>query len=570
MSRAARDSLVIWIDERCVGAAMIAPGDRPRINKAVDLPVSPEQLGWMVDPVRAAQLGQSLRQAMKNAGVHPRGGRALAVVSRQCVVLKRLRFDGVIDVERDLPGMVRLQLVRQLALPLEGGAIDYALHQDSGPEPRDSVSVIAAAMIGQRFDGIRAMVKAAGLKLTCLGVSPSGLAALASPTLANAVGPVLAIVPTINGADYLIVDEGRLTFARTVELTLPGGSSATSEPSEPQQPSPLSIGLLATEAKRTWVSERLTASTEPVSVAMALVPAWVSQEERQKLADHCAAELGMPCTPASLGDLVEVADGAVDEPLPSWLFAAAGVVQGWHLKLEAIDLLRVRKPPDTNAKWRKLAMAAALMIVAGAGAAYTMLSAQLRDLQMQKQQIAERIGPLQEQLSGAMQTQIILGHLQRWAQTEPDWLGHLDTITSTLPARESFVMTDLTLSGSARVSYEPGKGKQLVYNPKAWQSRASLDATIHGRAATTSVADAWRGRLVSDAFYSVAPLGRDMPPSGDQRYPVPVSLRLLAGDASAPGAQPEQADGENKTAARRGRSTGPSATQTADAGGGEP
>lgn len=564
MARSIRANLVVWIDERRIGAAMIAPGERPRIEKAVDLPVPAEQLGWMEDTERANQLGQSLKVAMKNAAIHPRASKALGVVSRQCVVLKRLRFDGNLDRDRDLPGMVRLQLIRQLALPLEGAAIDYALHQDTASEPKDSVSVIAAAMIGQRLLGIRAMAKAAGLKLTGLGVSPSGLAALAGPTLANADGPVLAIVPTITGADYLIVDDGRLTFARTIELTLPSDVAAGNDPSDTHQPAPIRIDLLATEAKRTWVSERLTASTEPVSVAMALVPAWVSQAERQKLADHCAAELGMPCTAASLSDLVDTAEGAVDEPFPSWIFAAAGVAQGWHLGLEAIDLLRIRKPPDTNAKWRKGAMAAALALVAAAGIAYTMLSAQLRDLESQKQQIAARLGPMQERVAPAMRTQITLGHMQRWEQNHADWLGHLDKITSTLPAPESFVISDLSLKGNPLLAYEPGKGRHTMYNPKAWHASVSMEASITGRAASTSIADAWRGRLVNDALYSVAPVGRDMPPSGDQRYPVPMALKLFTGVA-APPEEPEREEQEPQKPERAANMQEPAAESLADA-----
>lgn len=533
MPRGTRASLVVWIDERRVGAASIAPGEPPSVLRATDLPVPSELLGWMDDLEKATQLGRSLKAAMRDASFHAPSGRAVGVVSRQCVVLKRLRFEGEVDQERDLPGMVRLQLVKQLALPLEGAAIDFALHPGTAEGANRGVSVIAAAMIGQRAAAIRSMAKTAGLKLARLGVSPSGLAALAGPTLADAEGPVLAIVPTVSGADYLIVDRGRLSFARMIEITSPYAdtTSSATDPGDSQEPRALPIELLATEAKRTWVSERLAGSAEPVSAAMVLVPHWVEPGDRQKLTERCAGELGIPCTSAALGDLVSIDERGVVEPAASWLFAAAGVAQGAHLNLEAIDLLRQRKPPDPRAKMRQAAMAAAFVAVAAAGITYTMLSAQLRDLEIEKEQINTRLSPMNQRIEPTMQTQVVLHHLQRWDSTGADWLGHVDKVTATLPARESFVLSDLTLTGEVFVAYGSGRGRQASYDPAMWRTGVSLQGTVVGRAASTDIADAWRGRLVSDALYSVSPVGRDMPGSGDQRYPVPVAVRLFSGVA---------------------------------------
>ncbi|MGP1345267.1 MAG: hypothetical protein ACTS3F_01185 [Phycisphaerales bacterium] len=581
MGRGERASLVVWIDERRVGAAVVVPGERARIVRAADLPVRGDLLGWMDAPEKAAELGRSLRAAMHDAGIRGRefGGRAIGVVSRQCIVLKRLRFEGKVDVQRDLPGMVRLQFVRQLALPLEGAAIDYTMHEGSsggegehagtgqvaggagasgGSGGLGGVGVVAAAMIGQRLECVRALVKGAGLKLRHLGVSPTGLAALASPALASADGPVLAVVPTRTGADYLIVDRGCLTFARTIELSMPhdaghdsmvgeGGGSAVGGGGDAGAPAEeraaLRVDLLATEAKRTWVSERLSASAEPVCAAMALVPAWVSGDDRVALADRCAGELGLPCSSAALSDLVDIAGAGVGDGTASWLFAAAGVAQGRHLNLEAIDLLRVRKPPDENAKWRKLAMAAALLIVAGVGVGYTVLSSELRALETQRDLLSERLRPQRERLGGAMQTQVQLAHLRRWESTGVDWLGHLDAITGSLPGRESLLLSDLTLAGAAELIYEPGRGARGAYDPSIWSSRVSLSGTIIGRASGTRVVDGWRGRLVGDALYTVAPVGRDLPGSSDERYPVPVALRLVSSVPSPPPAAPRGGNG---------------------------
>ena len=134
---------------------------------AVHATVAPERIhvqSWLivkvpseVDVRDGAATGAWAATELDKAGM----GRARLVfaVPRGEVVLKTLRFPkGEGSGEAELAGMVRLQMTRQLTMAVEGTAIDYApIGEEEGE--KGSVTVMAAALPGERMNGVRGIAE---------------------------------------------------------------------------------------------------------------------------------------------------------------------------------------------------------------------------------------------------------------------------------------------------------------------------------------------------------------------------------------------------------------------------
>jgi Tfp pilus assembly PilM family ATPase len=175
-------------------------------------------------------------------------GRLVIAVPRGEVILKKLklpRAEGSTGAE--LAGMVRLQMTRQLTMAVEGTAIDYL---PIGDLPQGSaggtVSVLAAALPGERMLYYRELAKAAGCKIERLGLRSAGVASLLAEASQTANGPVLGVAVGIGSTEYAVVESGQLVFARAADIGLGAGDGDDSF-----------IQKIAVEAKRTAMSYRV-------------------------------------------------------------------------------------------------------------------------------------------------------------------------------------------------------------------------------------------------------------------------------------------------------------------------
>jgi Tfp pilus assembly PilM family ATPase len=170
-----------------------------------------------VDPgsADAEALGAILRARLKEAGIAP--APVLVSVGRDRVILKEARYPQVPAAEE--PAIVRFQAAKELTEAPEDVVIDYTPLPEPGPngERRAQIHVLKRQLLSS-FQGL---CRAAGLKLVAVTPRPFGIAASASrfsplppAELAAGAGAVAVLTVTGTWAEFCVVRDGQLLFAR--------------------------------------------------------------------------------------------------------------------------------------------------------------------------------------------------------------------------------------------------------------------------------------------------------------------------------------------------------------------
>ncbi|XOV74929.1 MAG: pilus assembly protein PilM [Phycisphaerales bacterium] len=209
-----------------------------------------------IDPANERDLASWLAASLEQAGCSSKG--ATLVLERSDVVAKRLKLEGVERGDVDLPGMVRYQLMRQVAFQTDEAPIDFMLLQPkvrSLKEVTGEAEVLAATAPIARVDHLRKVCEEAGLDVQRIAVLSLGLAEIAASAMADRVGPTLVIAPTLDGIDYSIHQAGRVLSSRWIET-----QHRTSEQDLTE--------LVVSEARRTRMSHQLTPDSDAIHSAL--------------------------------------------------------------------------------------------------------------------------------------------------------------------------------------------------------------------------------------------------------------------------------------------------------------
>jgi len=120
------------------------------------------QVDQLLDADSAEQLGQTLRERLKSAGIAP--APVLACIARKNVILKEI-LHPPLSAEEEAT-LIRLQVIEELTEPVEQVVIDYttAPQIDAGNEQR-ALALVAGRRLLQAY---QALCRSAGLKLLAL------------------------------------------------------------------------------------------------------------------------------------------------------------------------------------------------------------------------------------------------------------------------------------------------------------------------------------------------------------------------------------------------------------------
>lgn len=489
-------------DRLCAISATAGPGSvKVRAWVSAQIPAGIEAR----DPPAVAEW---VRGTLDGAGVT--GSRLVLAVPRGEVVLKRLKLPRGERGEADLASMVRLQMIRQLNFAIEGAAIDYTPLDEAGAGPAPSmVDVLAGALPGERMAFLRGVASGADLRVERVGLRSAGAAALLAQASRLREGSVLGVAAGWASIEFVVIERGRLVFARAADFGLAsaGGGAGGGEESLAQR--------VAVEAKRTWMSYRVGHDSASVDTVAVLGEGPLARE----LAAACGAGLELPATCVSVPETLHLpermpeADRLVALPLLGLL--------GERLLVPAtLDFAHPRRAIDMGARRRQLALAGAAVLVAVAGLGIVMGSRDLDRLRSSARLAGQRRSNLETDYREFLLTDARLRHIEEWRGADPDWLAHLSWLSNAMPDPRRAQLDVLTGRLAASVAFTTRDG---TYSGGEWSMQRESTFGLQGHAAARDVANELRARLVASNVYVVDSRGPDTPDRFDYMLATPAA-----------------------------------------------
>ncbi len=452
-------------------------------------------------------------------------GQLIFSMGRSDVVLKRLSFPtGAAGVAPDeLAGMVRLQMARQLTMAIDSAAIDYVpIGDPQHPGADGNVSVIAAAMPGDRIEWCRNVAKNVGFKLARVSLRAFGAAALVREQSQRHERPVIAVALGFRTAEFAIVEDGHLVYARATDTGRPSSEAELDAYAE----------RVAVELRRTWTSYRMTAPGEVTPMVAVLAEGNLARA----VGDRCAAAVEGASEvipwPSHVDALAGVgtADKAAITPL-------VGILHEIATDQPAIDFAHPRRAPDRRAATRQKSLLGVLGAIVLLGSGWAIATIQLGSLRSQLDKLQSQESTLRSDLDKFLIDHARLNHMETWSGSRVDWLAHLETINRQLPDPRQSLLDEVTGTYSAEISFAPKSGN---YPLGSWVCTPNATLTIGGKVANRDVAADLRGRLISSNLYNVESRGADVA----DRYSLQLITQLTVprvASETTPAAAPDNA-----------------------------
>lgn len=469
-----------------------------------------------IDPANERDLASWLAASLEQAGCSSKG--VTLVLERSDVVAKRLKLEGVERGDVDLPGMVRYQLMRQVAFQTDEAPIDFMLLQPkvrSLKEVTGEAEVLAATAPIARVDHLRKVCEEAGLDVQRIAVLSLGLAEIAASAMADRVGPTLVIAPTLDGIDYSIHQAGRVLSSRWIET-----QHRTSEQDLTE--------LVVSEARRTRMSHQLTPDSDAIHSALILSEPGGVFGDDEEIATR-------------VGDVLGVITEVVDPRSQPWLsvkgeweserllgliglaIASAKASSGTAGQMHQIDLAHPIKPADKSAAARQLIMAAILLLIVSLGAVKSFGNLKVRSVEADIDALRASQQKVQATYHEAIRQHAAAEYLHRWNDARASPLEHLEQVIGLLPSNEAVLVKSFSWGTRALVDYPRERG-QSGYTPSNWHDSVVVTIGLDLLASSREVADATRATFVAQPSYTVRTAGPDGARANNEKYPEQLEL----------------------------------------------
>ncbi len=488
MARGAPD-VVIELD----GTRMRGVGGRAAGSRVDDFLAIQDDRPEGVRPDDPASVGEWIGRVVRASW--PRARRVAFAVSRGDIVLKGVAIpSGASLSAREVAGMVRLSMARQLATPVDDAVVDYLDRATGGSD-----AVLAGAMARARVDWWRAVADHAGLSLSHLALRSAGTARCLAEFAQRQPGPTLGVALAPSAAEFVVIEDGRLAFARAVDL----GPGAGDDPNALAE-------RVAVEAKRTWVSHRAgRAGAEAEAIGVLGSGALVDH-----LTARCAGALSCPAK----GIEAPVAGAIFPEGWSALDRAAAMPLLGVLLDLAAPDhslnFAEPRRLPDVHARLRMGALVGVLGAIVLAGGAYVLGSTHLARLRSVAGTLEARVAQLETSHQRLLADQARLGHIRAWLGTRTDVVDELATVVETMPPATQAVLDELVGVTGTSIAFTPAQGAPGDLASGAWRTEAQFSLRVEGQTIDREGVTGWRGRFVSGDLaprFSLDNQGADRP-----------------------------------------------------------
>jgi hypothetical protein len=439
----------------------------------------------------AQAMGAWAAQELLRAEIAP--GPVVLSVSRGDVVLRNLSLPRPKDGgEEDLGAMVRLQMARQLALPIESTSIDYA-PVPVGPSAAN-LPVIAGAMPTNRVLWCRAFAKAAGLKLRRIELRCFGVAALLGPLSQSRDGTIVGVAVGWGSTELVIVEDGQMAFARAVDLPRP------TSPAEHE----VFADKVAVEVKRAWIGYR---ASRPGPVPD-LVGVLGEGELIRRVGERCASELQSTARVVALPASIRL-----PREMPESERAAAAPLMGLLVQAvggrPSLDFANPRRPVDRAAKARRMVLAASLGLLVVGGGLFTLGKQRLDAVEASITVVEDERVELTKEYNAFLAQHARLAHLQTWQSGRVDWLAHINLLCGQVPQGGVAFAEEIRGQADSRVTFVPSS-KGTAYPSGEWRLAPLAMFDFKGRSPGRGVATDMRARLLDGDLYGVEIVGPDV------------------------------------------------------------
>ena len=202
-----------------------------------------------LDQGDAAQMGGHIRRTLDQEGISVK--HAIVDIPRDQAILKTLTLPTAHP--EALPGMVAIQIAKELPFPVSEAAVDFTTEGTSNESPTGEVLV--AAVRREVLDTYAAILDAAGLKLDRVGLRPYANKVAVTELLKHAMPERVLFIdvrPTFMEID--VIKHSAMAFSRSASVTIPPGGGASpvlsigDTPASPEFPRAVDSGGTVEEA----------------------------------------------------------------------------------------------------------------------------------------------------------------------------------------------------------------------------------------------------------------------------------------------------------------------------------
>ncbi len=445
----------------------------------------------------ASQVGAWLKTVLREAGIGAQ--RALFAVSRGEVVLKILELPrSGIETEAEVCEAVRFQLARQLTMPMTDAvidSIDLSPQSDSG-----TLSVLAGAIHKERLGWYASVAESAGLKIAGLQLRSGGIATLTE----REGGPVLVVAPGPETTEFVVASKGRVLFARLAEWAVTSGEASLpllrDEPEQGGGGDDESARRVAVEAKRTWMSYRVSQRAEDLESIIVLGEG----TEAEQIRARCHAMLEIPARCSGLPERVAIRP-EVDEQTQATILPLLGLALRAGAGAGGLDFADPRKPPDVGAGRRQLVLASILGVIVVGGAGYLWAQNQLASLKDRESALTDELNALNLEYRAFLGELARAEHIKRWDSADPDWVGHIAWLSDRMPDPAQSQADRFLLILGASIRYEG-----TAFPGGQWSTNTSVATSISGKVTARQMSLDLRERLLGERLHTVFNRGADV------------------------------------------------------------
>jgi len=451
-SRPKRLLAVDW-DPRMLRIVHAVLGKRgPKIERVLSVAIPAD-----VDPDQPQKMGEHIARVLAQEGIQTK--HAVVDIPRDQAILNT--FSLPCQVPDDLPGIVELQVAKQLPFAVADAVVDYAV-APYGPADA-TAEVLVAAIRHEVVRQYEATFAAAGLRLDRIGLRPFANKVAACALLRHAMPSRLLFIdvrPTLT--EINVVRDSFLAFSRAASVVIPPAADMARAPSLGLVRDGVSISLVESGAAGVDVAEPKGLA----GVIQSLVVEVTRSIEAYRAADPAGqmdyavigGDLGVEESLAEavqqrLGITTELYNPAAsfgwepDEGAGASAFGAAlGLVLSYgDDDASRFDFLHPKRPVSQAQERLKKAPLVAAVIALFAAAGAVAFAAATKPSRDRLAQMERRIKELKEDSDDNAKFLKIVDDVREFDESQHVWVDVLREVVSNLPSNEDLVLTQLDM-----------------------------------------------------------------------------------------------------------------------------